>query len=84
MTNFTVVRYINRHRYLKVCKNLQRVIQARCAEYRLELRVSRTFSLPVAAPTFQAMDTQLKALPTLAVLARTVSGCLNSAFLGLF
>jgi hypothetical protein len=27
------------------------------------------------------MDTQLNALPTLAVLARTVSGCLNSAFL---
>ena len=27
------------------------------------------------------MDTQLDALPTLAVLARTVSGCLNSAFL---
>jgi len=31
-----------------------------------------------------AMDTQLNALPTLPVLARTVSGCLNSAFLGLF
>src|SRR5208337_4634011 len=30
------------------------------------------------------MDTQLKALPALPVLARTVSGCLNSAFLGLF
>jgi hypothetical protein len=29
------------------------------------------------------MDTQLNALSTLAVLARTVSGCLNSAFLGL-
>src|SRR5271157_3139862 len=27
------------------------------------------------------MDTQLNALPTLAVLARTVSGCVNSAFL---
>ena len=39
---------------------------------------------PVAAPAFQAMDTQLDALPTLPVLARTVSGCLNSAFLGLF
>src|SRR5271165_2356050 len=26
------------------------------------------------------MDTQLKALPTLPVLARTVSGCMNSAF----
>ena len=30
------------------------------------------------------MDTQLNALPTLPVFARTVSGCLNSAFLGLF
>jgi hypothetical protein len=29
------------------------------------------------------MDTQLRALPTLPVLARTVSGYLNSAFLGL-
>ena len=29
------------------------------------------------------MDTQLHALPTLAVLARTVSGCLHSAFFGL-
>ena len=29
------------------------------------------------------MDTQLNALPTLPVLARTVSGCVNSAFLGL-
>ena len=29
------------------------------------------------------MDTQLNALATLAVRARTVSGCLNSAFLGL-
>ena len=38
-------------------------------------------SRPVAAPASQAMDTQLNALPTLAVLARTVSGCLNSAFL---
>src|SRR5208337_3331764 len=31
----------------------------------------------------QAMDTQFNALPTLPVLARTVSGCLDSAFLGL-
>jgi|SRR5271157_1018227 len=30
------------------------------------------------------MDTQLGALPTLPVLARTVSGCVNSAFLILF
>ena len=29
------------------------------------------------------MDAQLHALPTLAVLARTVSGCLHSAFFGL-
>src|SRR5208337_3663694 len=29
----------------------------------------------------QAMDTQFNALPTLPVLARTVSGCLDSAFL---
>ncbi len=41
------------------------------------------FSIPVAAPAFRAMDTQLNALPTLPVLARTVSGRLNSAFLGL-
>jgi hypothetical protein len=40
--------------------------------------------LRVASPAFQAMDTQLNALPILPVLARTVSGCLNSAFLGLF
>src|SRR5208337_720902 len=38
-------------------------------------------SRPVAVSAFQAMDTQLNALPILAVLARTVSGCLNSAFL---
>ena len=30
------------------------------------------------------MDTQLNVRPTLPVLARTVSGCLNSPFLGLF
>jgi len=35
-------------------------------------------------PSVQAMDTQLNALPTLPVLARGVSGCLNCAFLGLF
>ncbi|MGZ3471683.1 MAG: hypothetical protein ACXWO1_19075, partial [Isosphaeraceae bacterium] len=46
------------------------------------LRVqASSFSMPVAAPAFQAMDTQLNALPTLPVLARTISGCLNSAFL---
>ena len=40
----------------------------------------------VLRPSFctQAMDTQRNVLPTLPVLARTVSGCLNSAFLGLF
>src|SRR5208337_4722545 len=35
-------------------------------------------SRQVAAPAFQASDTQLKALPTLPVLARGVSGGLNS------
>src|SRR5271166_2854865 len=39
------------------------------------------FSRPVAAPAFQPMDTQLNVLPTLPVLARTVSGCVKSAFL---
>ncbi|MGB2611536.1 MAG: sugar phosphate isomerase/epimerase [Isosphaeraceae bacterium] len=34
-------------------------------------------------PSVQSIDTQLNALATLSVLARTVSGCLNSAFLGL-
>ena len=49
------------------------------------LRVqASSFSRPVAAPASQAMDTQLKALPTLPVLARGVSGCVNSPFLGLF
>jgi len=45
------------------------------------LRVqASSFSVPVAAPAFQAMNTQLNALPILPVRARTVSGCLNSAF----
>ncbi len=35
---------------------------------------------PIAVPAFQAMDTQLNALPILPVRARIVSGCLNSAF----
>ena len=48
-----------------------------------ELRVSQHF-YPFYGSFVQAMDTQLKALPILPVLARTVSGCLNSAFLGLF
>ena len=47
----------------------------------LELRVSQHFST-FYGPSVQAVDTQLNALPTLPVLARTVSGCLNSAFLG--
>jgi hypothetical protein len=34
-------------------------------------------------PSVQSIDTQLNALATLSVLARTVSGCWNSAFLGL-
>src|SRR5271157_5615771 len=46
----------------------------------LELRVSQHFST-FYGPFVQAMDTQLNALPALPVLARTVSGCLNSAFL---
>ena len=46
----------------------------------LELRVSRHFSTFYGS-SVQAMDTQLNALPALPVLARTVSGCLNSAFL---
>src|SRR5208283_350779 len=45
-----------------------------------ELRVSRHFST-FYGPSVQAMDTQLHALPTLPVLTRTVSGCVNSAFL---
>ena len=48
----------------------------------LELRVSQHFST-FYGPSVQAMDTQLNGLPTLPVLARTVSGYLNSAFLGL-
>ena len=46
-----------------------------------ELRVSQHFST-FYEPSVQAVDTQLNALPTLPVLARTVSGCLSSAFLG--
>ena len=49
----------------------------------LELRVSQHFST-FYGPSVQALDTQLNALATLPVLARSVSGCLNSAFLGLF
>ena len=48
-----------------------------------ELRVSQHFST-FYGPSVQAMDTQLNAPPTLPVLTRTVSGCVNSAFLGLF
>ena len=47
-----------------------------------ELRVSQQIST-FYEPSVQAMDTQLNALATLAVHARTVSGCVNSAFLGL-
>src|SRR5208337_4415568 len=46
-----------------------------------ELRVSQHFST-FYEPSVQAVDTQLNALPTLPVLARSVSGCLSSAFLG--
>jgi len=45
-----------------------------------ELRVSQHFSTFYES-SVQAMDTQLNALPTLPVLAWTVSGCMNSAFL---
>jgi len=48
-----------------------------------ELRVSQHFSTFYGS-SVQSMGTQLNALPALPVLARTVSGCLNSAFLGLF
>src|SRR5271166_4884450 len=48
----------------------------------LELRVSQHFSTFYGS-SVQSMDTQINALPTLPVLARTVSGCSNSAFLGL-
>jgi len=45
--------------------------------------VTTDFSRPVAAPAFQPMDIQLNAPSTLPVLARTVSGCVNSAFLNI-
>src|SRR5271157_2710448 len=45
-----------------------------------QLATARDFSRPVATPASQVMDNQLKALPTLPVRARTVSGCMNSAF----
>src|SRR5208337_4803829 len=45
-----------------------------------ELRVSRHFQTFYGS-SVQSMDTQLDALPTLPVLARGVSGCVNSAFL---
>src|SRR5208337_1367289 len=38
----------------------------------------------IYGPSVQTMDAQLNALPTLPARARTVSDCLNSAFLGLF
>jgi len=45
------------------------------------LRVqASSFSVPIAVPAFQAMDTQLNALRILPVRARIVSGCLNAAF----
>ncbi len=49
---------------------------------RRELRVSQQIST-FYEPSVQAMDTQLNAPSTLPVRARTVSGCVNSAFLGL-
>jgi len=58
--------------------------RAACSDcfWRRELRVSRHFST-FYEPSVQAMDTQLNALPTLPVLARTVSGGVNSAFLNI-
>jgi len=56
---------------------------AQATVWLLELRVSQHFSTFYGS-FVQSMDTQLNALPTLPVLARTVSGCLNSGFLGLF
>ena len=47
-----------------------------------ELRVSQHFSTFYGS-SVQSMGTQLNALPALPGLARGVSGCLNSAFLGL-
>ena len=47
-----------------------------------ELRVSQHFST-FYEPSVQAMDTQINAPSTLPVLARTVSGCVNSAFLNI-
>src|SRR5271157_6195771 len=56
---------------------------AQATVWLLELGVSQHFSTFYGS-FVQTMDTQLNALPTLPVLARTVSGCLNSGFLGLF
>ena len=53
---------------------------AQAAVWLRELRVSRHFSTFYGS-SVQSMDTQLDALPTLLVLARGVSGCVNSAFL---
>ena len=47
-----------------------------------ELRVSQHFSTFYGS-SVQSMGTQLNALPALPIRARTVSGCLNSALLGL-
>jgi hypothetical protein len=43
-TCFTVVRYMNCHRCLRDCNNLQRVIRARCAEHRLNSAFRGLFS----------------------------------------
>src|SRR5271157_3620990 len=56
---------------------------AQAAVWLRELRVSRHFSTFYGS-SVQSMDTQLDALPILPVLAGGVSGCVNSAFLGLF
>src|SRR5271166_5138804 len=52
---------------------------AQAAAWLRDLRVSRHFSTFYGS-SVQSMDTQLDALPILPVLARGVSGCVNSAF----
>ena len=56
---------------------------AQAAVWLLELRVSQHFSTFYGS-SVQAMDTQLDALPILPVLARGVSGCVNSAYFSTF
>ena len=66
---------LSRRKFHGTCTNIPRT--DRC-----ELRVSQHFSTFYGS-SVQSMGTQLNALPALPVRARTVSGCLNSALLGL-